>query len=143
MIENDVQMPGEQGEHFNCQHDPKWDGNASRSMLCSPAAVAQRPDQLRGATRWYRGHKVTVLGVNDGFASVLFADGSCGTAPCGALQAQPDAPAFRYRVGHHQAQNIYDGDRYIGVMFDPAMAARVVTALNAQERAVRAENWTG
>lgn len=99
--------------------------------------------QARGTTRWYRGQKVTVLSVADGFATLLHEDGSMGNVPASTLIDHPQDAADRYRVGRHQAQNIYDGDRYIGVMFDPAMAARVVTALNAQERAVRAENWTG
>jgi len=38
--------------------------------------------------------------------------------------------APRYRVGHHQPQNLYDGDEYIGVMFSALHAARVVAALN-------------
>jgi hypothetical protein len=99
--------------------------------------------QASGTTRWYRGQKVTILSVADDFATLLYEDGSMGNVPAGSLIDRPQGTADRYRVGNHQAQNIYDGDRYIGVMFDPAMSARVVTALNAQERAVRAENWTG
>lgn len=41
-----------------------------------------------------------------------------------------DTNAPPYRVGNHQPQNIYCGDTYIGVMFDPAHAARVVDVLN-------------
>lgn len=36
-----------------------------------------------------------------------------------------------YRVGWHQPQNLYRGEKYIGVMFDPADAAMVVAHLNA------------
>ena len=46
-------------------------------------------------------------------------------------QAHPAPPA--YRVGNHQPQNVYRGDQYIGVMFDPADAAAVVAALNEGE----------
>ncbi|MFA9273067.1 MAG: hypothetical protein ACEQSX_20470 [Baekduiaceae bacterium] len=35
-----------------------------------------------------------------------------------------------YRVGHHQPQNVYRGDAYIGVMFSPEDAALAVSALN-------------
>jgi hypothetical protein len=78
-------------------------------------------EQARG-THWYRGNPVTV----------------------GALSKTPPvAPgeAPRYRVGNHQPQNIYDGDKYIGVMFSAPHAARVVDALNASERAAAAEKW--
>jgi len=35
-----------------------------------------------------------------------------------------------YRVGRHQAQNVYRGEEYIGVMFSPRDAALVVSMLN-------------
>jgi hypothetical protein len=35
-----------------------------------------------------------------------------------------------YRVGHHQPQNVYRDDQYIGVMFTAEDAALVVEALN-------------
>jgi hypothetical protein len=35
-----------------------------------------------------------------------------------------------YRVGNHQPQNLYRGDQYIGVMFNPIDAAAVVRHLN-------------
>jgi hypothetical protein len=35
-----------------------------------------------------------------------------------------------YRVGHHQPQNVYRDDAYIGVMFTAEDAALVVEALN-------------
>lgn len=54
-------------------------------------------------------------------------------------EKHPDQP--RYRVGNHQPQNIYDRDRYIGVMFTPEDAGRVVTALNTGERTLAAEKW--
>lgn len=54
-------------------------------------------------------------------------------------EKQADQP--RYRVGNHQPQNIYDRDRYIGVMFDAPNAARVVAALNTAERVFAAEKW--
>jgi hypothetical protein len=38
-----------------------------------------------------------------------------------------------YRVGRHQPQNIYRGDEYIGVMFNPADADLIVRALNGDE----------
>lgn len=38
-----------------------------------------------------------------------------------------------YRVGNHQPQNLYRGDEYIGVMFDPADAALVRDVLNRVE----------
>jgi hypothetical protein len=38
-----------------------------------------------------------------------------------------------YRVGHHQPRNVYRGDEYIGVMFSPEDAAKVVAALNRAE----------
>lgn len=53
----------------------------------------------------------------------------------------PDRP--RYRVGNHQPQNIYDGNAYIGVMFSPDHAARVVAALNAAEGRAAGEKWFG
>jgi hypothetical protein len=34
-----------------------------------------------------------------------------------------------YRIGNHQARNLYRGNEYIGVMFDPADAALIVDAL--------------
>jgi len=34
-----------------------------------------------------------------------------------------------YRTGNHQARNLYRGNEYIGVMFDPADAALIVDAL--------------
>lgn len=34
-----------------------------------------------------------------------------------------------YRIGNHQPRNLYRGDEYIGVMFDPADAALIVDAL--------------
>lgn len=37
-----------------------------------------------------------------------------------------------YRVGNHQPQNLYRGDTYIGVMFDPADAALIVQVLNGE-----------
>jgi hypothetical protein len=37
---------------------------------------------------------------------------------------------IQYRVGNHQPQNIYRGDRYIGVMFSAIDAAAVVAHLN-------------
>jgi hypothetical protein len=39
-----------------------------------------------------------------------------------------------YRVGHHQPQNVYRGDAYIGVMFTAEDAALAVEALNEVER---------
>lgn len=39
-----------------------------------------------------------------------------------------------YRVGHHQPQNVYRGEQYIGVMFTAEDAALVVEALNEVER---------
>lgn len=105
--------------------------------------VKTSPDQLRGTTRWYRGMQATVLSVDDGYALLLYKDGSSGSVHVGTLMSEPQPTAFRYRVGNHQPQNIYDGEKYIGVMFDPAVAARVVYALNAQERGVLTENWTG
>ena len=42
----------------------------------------------------------------------------------------PDVDAAVYRVGRHQPRNLYRGDEYMGVMFDPADAAAVVEALN-------------
>lgn len=49
-------------------------------------------------------------------------------------EAKAEADAARrqatYRVGNHQPRNVYRGDTYIGVMFDPADAAAVVDALN-------------
>jgi len=103
--------------------------------------VYKMPDQLRGTTRWYRGMKATVMSVDDGFALLLYGDGSSASVPVGSLLSEPQPPVPRYRVGNHQAQNIYLGGKYIGVMFDPAMAARVVDALNAADRAVAAERW--
>jgi hypothetical protein len=38
-----------------------------------------------------------------------------------------------YRVGHHQPQNLYRGDEYIGVLFDPADTARIANALNNEK----------
>lgn len=35
-----------------------------------------------------------------------------------------------YRVGRHQPQNVYRGEKYIGVMFSPEDAAAVVRCLN-------------
>ena len=35
-----------------------------------------------------------------------------------------------YRVGNHQPQNLYRGDTYIGVMFNPIDAAAVARHLN-------------
>lgn len=35
-----------------------------------------------------------------------------------------------YRVGRHQAQNVYRGEQYIGVMFAPEDAALTVSMLN-------------
>jgi hypothetical protein len=35
-----------------------------------------------------------------------------------------------YRVGRHQAQNVYRGEQYIGVMFAPEDAALTVSTLN-------------
>lgn len=35
-----------------------------------------------------------------------------------------------YRVGNHQPQNIYRGDTYIGVAFNPIDAAAIVRHLN-------------
>lgn len=55
----------------------------------------------------------------------------------------PEVQEVRYRVGRHQPQNIYDRDRYIGVMFDAPYAARVVAALNNAERVFAAEKWSG
>lgn len=52
----------------------------------------------------------------------------------------PERP--RYRVGHHQAQNLYDRDVYIGVMFSPQYAALVVDSLNEAERRADAEQWS-
>jgi hypothetical protein len=52
---------------------------------------------------------------------------------------QPGQP--RFRVGNHQPQNIYDGDKYIGVMFSAPHAARVVAALNDTEARFTAERW--
>lgn len=40
-----------------------------------------------------------------------------------------------YRVGTHQPQNLYRGDTYIGVMFDPADAALIVQVLNGETSA--------
>ena len=54
-------------------------------------------------------------------------------------EMQPDR--LRYRVGNHQPQNIYDGDKYIGVMFSAPHAARVVAALNQTEQGFAAEGW--
>lgn len=36
-----------------------------------------------------------------------------------------------YRVGQHQAQNVYRGEQYIGVMFAPEDAALTVSMLNS------------
>jgi len=55
-------------------------------------------------------------------------------------ETTPEQP--RYRVGHHQPRNVYDGDRYIGVFFEEQNAARAVAALNEQEDRIRAERWT-
>jgi hypothetical protein len=35
-----------------------------------------------------------------------------------------------YRVGNHQPRNLYRGDEYIGVMFDPADTALIARVLN-------------
>jgi hypothetical protein len=69
-------------------------------------------------------------------------NGSRAEVPEGALLAEPPAPQPRYRVGHHQAQNLYDRDVYIGVMFSPRYAALVVGSLNEAERRVDAEQWS-
>lgn len=36
----------------------------------------------------------------------------------------------RYRVDNHQPRNLYRGDEYIGVMFDPADTAMIAELLN-------------
>lgn len=56
-------------------------------------------------------------------------------------RAVPQETQARYRVGRHQPQNIYEGDAYIGVMFSPEHAARVVEALNRTDRLLAAEKW--
>lgn len=38
-----------------------------------------------------------------------------------------------YRTGNHQPQNLYRGDAYIGVMFDPADTALIVDALEGEQ----------
>jgi hypothetical protein len=47
-----------------------------------------------------------------------------------SVKASGHEPPATYRVGRHQAINVYRDDTYIGVMFDPADAATVVEALN-------------
>ncbi len=37
-----------------------------------------------------------------------------------------------YRTGNHQPQNLYRGDQYIGVMFDPADAALIVDVMEGR-----------
>lgn len=37
-----------------------------------------------------------------------------------------------YRVGNHQPRNLYRGNEYIGVMFDPADAAMIAETLNGR-----------
>lgn len=36
-------------------------------------------------------------------------------------------------MGNHQPQNLYRGDEYIGVMFDPADTAMIVNALSNEK----------
>lgn len=39
----------------------------------------------------------------------------------------------QYRVGNHQPQNLYRGDTYIGVMFDPTDTAWIVKVMNSEK----------
>lgn len=41
-----------------------------------------------------------------------------------------------YRVGNHQPRNLYRGDEYIGVMFDPADTAMIAELLNREANMV-------
>lgn len=46
----------------------------------------------------------------------------------------------KYRVGSHQPQNLYRGNQYIGVMFDPADAAMIADLLNRWNSQVPVES---
>lgn len=43
-------------------------------------------------------------------------------------------PDLGWRQGRHQAQNVYEDGQYVGVMFAPRTAARVVDAMNGRLR---------
>ena len=43
-----------------------------------------------------------------------------------------------YRVGHHQPQNVYRDNEYIGVMFSEADAALIVEIMNLKQPTIEA-----
>lgn len=44
-----------------------------------------------------------------------------------------DGPDQGWRQGRHQAQNLYEDGQYVGVMFAPHTAARIVDTMNADD----------
>jgi hypothetical protein len=55
---------------------------------------------------------------------------SMGTAEASLSAEQPAEPGV-WRPGRQQPRNFYEGDRYVGVAFDPVDTRRVIDAMNA------------